>query len=101
MSYLMILYIGIAAVVLHGMCRCSEIKNWVKSILRVSLSPPKTSEDDRVTGRQERWSGSREKVSSGESPRKGAHAKIPRSENREVLGPITQTPQKRRDVSLL
>ena len=100
MSYLMILYFDIAAVVLHAMCRCSEIKNWIKSILRVSLSPPKTSEDDRVRGRQETWSGSSEKVSSGESLRKGAHTKITKSENREVLGPITQTRQKR-DVSLL
>lgn len=74
MSYLMILYFGIAAVVLHGMCWCSEIKNWVKSILRVSLSPPKTSEDGGMRGRQERWSGSNEKVSSGESLRKGACA---------------------------
>ena len=55
MSYLMRLYFGTAAVVLHGMCVCSEKKKKMgpKHSKGKSLST-QDCEDDGMRGRQER-----------------------------------------------
>ena len=71
------LYFGTAAVILHGMCVCSQKKTGQKHSKGKSLST-QDHEDDGVRGRQERWSRSSEKLGSGESLRKGPVPFLPR-----------------------